>query len=151
MATKKVGSTEGKVPSWAWNIPLILIAIGLLTILASISYKYIPSWDELSSNVTSSFVHKTNGAVTNNAYNFPNGVNRLDLSLAPGETSQWIATPPQSEFRIDSGDKPMRICYLDGSCHSLGAKDVSYTGIKRGVFQISAGEEATQVVVTIER
>jgi hypothetical protein len=135
-----------KAPRWAGGIAWAFIVVGLLVLLSGVLSQYLPSWEGLNLRG-----HTTNEATVKNAYWFPDDVDRIDLSLAPGETSRWIVTPPQSRYRIDSDNKPMRICYLDGSCYSLGPREVSYAGIKRGIFQIYAGDEATHITVTIER
>jgi len=134
-----------KAPRWAWKIAWALITVGLLVLLSGILSHYLPTGEQLGSWIINKVRQKASAA---NPYQLPYGV--VGFTLAPGETSPWIATPPGSVYNI-SFDKQIQICFSDGFCRYLGANDHNDEGVRRGVFQISAYEEETRVAVTIER
>lgn len=146
-----------KVPRWTWKIPIIIITIGTALIVWNIFFKHIPSTASISSDISSSLSFLFSETPQNEksgdigeAYNFPDGVSQKEFILQPNQWSEWIATPPASTYRISTGNKPIKICFIDGKCTPYERQEAKYLGIKRGIFRIFSNEEI-KVIVTIER
>ena len=133
-----------KAPRWAWKIALTLTAIGASILLSGILSHYLPNKEQLASWIINEVRQVASAA---NPYQLPYGV--VGFTLAPGETSPWIAISPGSVYNIDSGDKPTQICFSEGFCRDLGPNDSNDDGVRTGRFRISAYQET--VAVTIER
>ncbi len=148
-----------KVPHWIWKVPIIIMAIGVALIVWNIFSKYIPSISttSISSAISSSLSFLSSENTKNQkagnigeVYDFPDGVNQKEFVLQPNEWSEWIATPSASTYRISTGNKPIKICFVDGKCTPYEKQETKYLGIKRGIFRIFSNEEI-KVIVTIER
>ena len=89
----------------------------------------------------------------NKIYTFPEGINKVDFTLAPGESSPWIEIPPRSNYSVQTKDNPIEICYKQsGECITLDAKPgtINQHG-DENTFRILSYDKSASVTVTIER
>ncbi len=78
--------------------------------------------------------------------------------LEAGKWSDWIITPAESKYRIDTS-VPVEVCFIDNpecdekltfTVYPSEYKKPTWFGLRRGIFKLWASEPA-RVTVTIER
>jgi hypothetical protein len=78
---------------------------------------------------------------------FGPGETQKTINLVPGQWSEWIITPPGSDYRTDPSADTF-IKFYDGTVVKDGPAMVSHVGVKRGIFKFHGSGIVT---VTIDR
>lgn len=120
-----------------------------LFVVAAVVVTAIYLWPKVQAYFTGFGIAQTYN--DSNAYQFPYDAGQITLTLAPGETSRWISTPPGSYWTDRTGG-PIVICFIDGECFDDNPNMANWLGIRRGIFIIqNVGSVPITVTVAVER